>query len=192
MRRILFITLLTVTAITTTAQKYQSPLYLRGGFSLFASWVTYDHTVFFPGISVAPGIRLIQGDDMAVALSAPLTIGASFKNHDNTFLGLDLPVMMEFNFGTATGNASKPKAGFMLGAGIAFHHAGRYERDLFGDEISYEQVSFFGYRAIAGISFNKEKDGSAPMITFSWGKPFNHVNKALIGIGASFILGNRN
>ncbi|MGE5107902.1 MAG: hypothetical protein ACM3H8_10180, partial [Sphingobacteriales bacterium] len=113
-------------------------------------------------ITISPGLRLIQGKDFALSLTAPISIGASSRSNTYLDLGVDLPAMLETHFGSATGNQDKVSLGGILGAGVAYHYSKNYY-DSFDDV----KVSFGGYRFHGGISFSKDDNGDRFLILAS-------------------------
>jgi hypothetical protein len=198
MKRIILIGLILMSFFqTVSAQKPASLIYFRIGGSFFVSWKNDFKAFYIPAVTVVPGFRLIQSKDFALTISAPVSIGPSFKVFEKSYWGVDLPALMELHIGSSAGNSGTSNIGFMLGAGVAYHYAGKYKEDdsyIYNNGIGnilVDELSFAGYRFIAGISFGKNKSGDRGLITATFGKDFDHEKDFVTGIGIAFILGNR-
>jgi hypothetical protein len=127
-----------------------------------------------------------------MVLTLPMSIGYSSDNYYHTgYFGLDVPAMLEFNFGAAAGNSATSGVGFMLGAGAGYQAVGSYNNSTFDDEDRSSDMDFWGYRLNFGISLGKDPTGDRSMIAASFGKSFTRDKKYTISIGVCMILGNR-
>ena len=135
---------------------------------------------------------MIQGQDFALVLTLPVSVGVSSDDYAHvSYLAVDLPAMLEFNFGPATGNSASGQPGFMVGAGAGYLIAGQYG-DNTNDEIyGTRQLDFWGWRLSCGVSFGKETDGSRVMIAANYGRNFTVDKKSMVSLGLYLIMGNR-
>lgn len=123
--------------------------------------------IFFPGLTVAPGLRLMQGDNFVMTLSTPLSFGLSGRTI--SYFGIDVPAMIDVSFGSAAGNTSHSKVGVVLGAGWAYLYAENVSTDLSTGVQGFSSADFYGPRVQVGLSFASGGDRSAPMVMFSYG-----------------------
>ncbi len=174
------------------AQKPASIGYFRCGLNLNSSWPEKGRLFLFPAINLTPGLRILQGRDFAMALTLPISAGYSSDNYYHTgYFGLDVPAMLEFNFGAAAGNSATSGLGFMLGAGAGYQIAGSYDNSSFDDEYRPGDMDFWGYRLNFGVSFGKDSTGDRTMVVANFGKSFTPDRKYTVSIGFYMILGNR-
>ncbi|HCW09206.1 MAG TPA: hypothetical protein DGG95_17755 [Cytophagales bacterium] len=144
-------------------------LYLRAGLSLFvAENKPGGDLIFFPGLTISPGIRLMNGDKFALSLSSPLSIGGSGNNL--RYFGFDGPLMFDISLGSAAGNNDKTNFGVIMGAGVAYLYAENVSTDYNTGLREFSSADFFGPRFQFGFSFKKQDDNSAPMLLFSYGR----------------------
>lgn len=179
-------------------KKYESNVYLRAGLTLFFPWESHGDELFFPSLSIAPGFRIVQGNDFALIATLPVSAGIVLNTWNDSYFGFDVPAMLELHFASATGNSLKNRAGFMLGAGAGYHFAGDYRYPYHYDYedpnlYEYRQLDFWGYRLMAGVSFGKDATGAGDrlMILGQFGQSLASEKKYTIGIGIYGIVGNR-
>lgn len=175
------------------AQKPSSVGYFRAGLNLtFAAPQKGSELFVMPALNITPGLRMIQGQDFALVLTLPVSVGISSDDYAHvTYLAVDLPAMLEFNFGPATGNSASGQPGFMVGAGAGYLIAGQYG-DNTNDEIyGTRQLDFWGWRLSCGASFGKDTNGSRVMIAVNYGRNFTIDKKSMISLGFYLIMGNR-
>ena len=164
----------------------QSHFYANVGASLFFPWDYHSDVAVFPGITLTPGLRLIQNKNFALVLNLPLTLGTSKTDF---YLGIDLPAMLSFHFGSAAANNENSKFGLILGAGAAYINVVNFYDDVAAEKIHTE---FWGYRFNAGISFKADKqDGDIPAIIFSFGRSVNGKDAYVAGVAIHLILSNK-
>jgi len=163
-------------------------VYARAGCNLFTSWLTNnnDKVIIVPALSLALGARLLQSDVAAVSVTLPVSAGFSSKS--DTYLGVDLPALLELHLGSATGNNEYARVGGILGAGLAYNYSGNYWEDSYGRIES----DFWGYRFEAGISFKSELSGNAAILLISYGRGITDSHKNLIAIGIHLVMGHKN
>ena len=180
-------------ACTAIAQKPASVGYFRVGLNLnFAAPQKGSDLFVMPALNITPGLRLIEGQDFALVLAMPLSVGISSDDYKHvTYLALDLPAMLEFHFGPATGNSVSCRPGFMLGAGAGYLVAGQYADYNNDPENPTRQLDFWGWRLSFGMSFGNDPDGTRVMIAASIGGNFTADQKSMSYIGLYFIMGNR-
>ena len=118
------------TTITSPAPVVQpsrgrrSVFYARAGVSFFMAYnPTQTIMLYAPGVTVAPGIRMLQNRDAALTLSFPITLGWS---RTKAFADLDLPAMVDLHIGSAAGNNQNSRVGLVVGAGVAYLYAENY------------------------------------------------------------------
>lgn len=177
--------ILATVIISTTICAQNSFSYFRAGSTLLAAWDDASETVLFPGITLTPGLRLLQRKNFLASISMPITTGATFEN--NTFWGVDVPIMMDLSFFSATGNNKKARAGFMLGAGMAYINIQSRYDDINSSRIHNE---FLGYRFHAGVSFGKGDSGDRIVILLIFGKNVTSRPGKVFGISLQGLLGN--
>lgn len=143
--------------------------YFRGGLSmLVAENKPESDLIFFPGLTLAPGLRIMNGDKFAMSLSSPLSIGWSGKNV--SYFGFDGPLMVDIGLGSAAGNPDKSNFGVIMGAGLAYLYAENVSTDYNTGLQEFSSADFFGPRFEFGFSFKKSEDNSAPMVLFNYGR----------------------
>lgn len=176
-----------VLLITFSCSAQRSPFYFRFGGSLFLTGIkgSDNKLVAFPALSFAPGVNFINGKDFSMSLVAPLSIGASSRT--DTYLGVDLPAMIEAHLGSSTGNQDKVSLGLTLGAGVAYTHSENYY-----DSFNNTKVSFGGYRIHGGISLGKNSDGDRFLLLMSYGQGLKDNSKQIYGISINMIMGSMN
>lgn len=174
---------------SASAQK-KGTFYGRFGGNIFFSGSKEKGPFFFPAISFAPGIRIAQSKDFALVLAAPISVGASIRSSNSSYLGIDAPATLEFNFGSAAGNNEKSRVGLMIGAGAGYHYAGNYAETYNDPYSDFRHFDFWGYRLESGITFGKGGNGSQIMILFNYGRGFSSEKRTMIGAGLVFTMGN--
>lgn len=165
---------------TTNAGAQKSIGYFRLGVTLLTS-IEDDNPILFPGITIVPGLRIIQRKNFLVSISTPITLGSIFEN--DTYLGIDAPAMLDLSFFSATGNNEKAHAGFIVGGGMAYLNI----RSLYDDVDGHK---FWGYRFHAGLSFGKGDSGDRTLILLSFAKSATRHQGKVIGISVQGIMGN--
>lgn len=172
--RLLTLVCLTVSACAF-AQSESKLLYVRAGLSLLvAENKPGSDLIFFPGFTLAPGMRLMNGDNFALSLSAPLSLGFSGRNV--SYFGFDAPIMFDISLGSAAGNPDDSKFGVIMGAGLAYLYAENVSTDSYGTQ-RFSSADFTGPRFQLGFSFKKEPDNTAPMVLFSYGRSWTSTGK---------------
>jgi hypothetical protein len=175
------------------AQKPASIGYFRLGANLnFAAPEKGNDVFVMPALNITPGLRMIQGQDFAMVLALPVSVGISSDDYAHvTYLAVDLPAMLEFNFGPATGNSASRQPGFMFGAGAGYLIAGEYADANDDPENTTRQLDFWGWRLSFGVSFGKDTDGTRILLAANYGRNFTVDKKSMFSIGLYAIMGNR-
>lgn len=106
------------------AQK-KSALNLNAGVSLFAGWKYNSGTTLLPSLTLSPGLKFLQAKDFTMVLDLPITAGWNFK--DGTYFGIDVPLMLNFHFGSAAANNDNAKFGIVTGAGLGYTNFANYQ-----------------------------------------------------------------
>lgn len=176
-------------SLTLSAQK-RDIFYARFGGNLFFSGSKESGLFFLPAVSFAPGIRMAQSKDFAMVLATPVSVGSSIRSYGTSYLGIDAPLMVEINMGSAAGNNGKSHFGFMMGAGAAYHYAGNYLNPYNEPFGGFRHLDFWGYRLESGISFGKSDNGSQVMLLFNFGRGFTSQKNTVVGAGLVFTMGN--
>lgn len=182
--------LLMLLLVTGLGNKYvfsqQTHFYANVGASVFFPWDYHSDVAVFPGITLTPGLRLIESKSFALVLNFPLTLGGTSKT--DTYLGIDLPAMLNLHFGSAANNENS-KFGLILGAGAAYINVVNFYNNVASEKIHTE---FWGYRFNAGISLKADKqDGDVPAIIFSFGRSINGKDAYVAGVAIHLILFNK-
>ncbi|MGZ5255621.1 MAG: hypothetical protein ACXWCT_14515 [Flavitalea sp.] len=158
--------------------------YLRGGVNLFASWVKTNDPLVMGAFNLAPGIKMIEGRDISATITLPVSIGAAFRDFDNSYFGLDIPAMFELHFASATGDNLRTKMGLMVGVGAGYTVTALY--DYYNDLT--RSIGYWGYRFHTGISFGNVASDGHPMIIASFGKSFTGKSKYTVGLGLVIVM----
>ena len=178
-----YLLLIACTALLSLKGIAQYPkIYTRAGCNLFTSWLTNndDKVIVVPALSLSLGLRLLQSDVAAVSITLPVSVGFSSKS--DSYLGVDLPAMLELHMGSATGNNENASFGGMLGAGLGYNYSGNYGIES----------DFWGYRLEAGVSFKSESSGNAALLLISYGRGIADSRKNLIAVGIHLVVGYKN
>jgi hypothetical protein len=169
-------------------------LYFRGGgnltFAMFGG--SYGPAMFMPSLNLTPGLRIAQGTDFALAVTMPISWGKATNDFWISYseYGVDLPLMVEFDFGSATGNSRTNRAGFTVGAGIGWLYMGEFPYIDSQNIARTESLQILGYRFNMGYSFGKDPTGDRTMIMMNFGgSPI--YQRYTFSIGLYFIFGNR-
>jgi hypothetical protein len=169
--------------------------YMRGGVSLtFASFNgNAGPVMFMPSLNLTPGLRIIQGTDFALTVTMPITVGKATNDFWLTYseYGIDLPVMVELNFGAATANSKTSGNGITLGAGIGWLYMGEYQTIDDQNNIHNQSLEILGYRMNLGYSFGKDPSGSRTMVMITYGGSPVYLTRSTFSIGIYFLMGNR-
>ena len=176
-------------AIFGTAQK-RSVFNFSGGLSLLAGWKNNEGNTLLPSITLSPGIKFIQSKNFALVVDLPVTAGWNFKK--GTYFGIDVPLMLNLNFGSAAANNDSARFGILIGAGLGYTNLANYEV-VNTSPITQTHITghteFWGYRFKLGASFNARKNnGNAPAIVFNFGKSINSNQGYLAGISLLLML----
>jgi hypothetical protein len=195
------------------AQKNKMP-YFRMGFSLFATGVGTDDPAykdsgtFFPGLTLNPGFRIINGTGVSVALSSPITLGLlvdtgaddefDYDDTETYAFGYDLPIAAEITFGLGASNSRQQPFGIMFGYGVGHHRSFLNTKDESGN-YSKSTTSFSGQLAYAGLIFpigrkkkREDDDLKGIIIRFSYMDRQSPVNPYAFSIGAIFLFKSAN
>jgi hypothetical protein len=154
----------------------RSLFYARGGLSFFVAYNPTRTTMLYaPGVTVAPGIRILQNRDAALTLTVPLTLGWS---RTNAFADLDLPAMLDLHLGSAAGNNQNLSLGLVAGAGVAY---------LYAENHHDGSMHVAGLRCHAGISFGKKNNDTRNLVLISYGESTTPSHDRVIGISFQLI-----
>jgi hypothetical protein len=158
--------------------------YLRAGVNLFTTWSGNQDPFVMGTFNIAPGFQLIKGRDVSATITLPLSAGGAFREIGNSYFGMDVPAMLEFHFGSATGENRRSKLGLMLGGGAG------YILTAIEDEYTgrTRSIDFWGLRFHTGISFGKLGSAGKGMVIASFGKSFTGNTKYTLGLGLAVIL----
>jgi hypothetical protein len=158
--------------------------YFRGGISFLLPFTQQGNPVVFPGVTIAPGLRLIQNDQFIMSLSVPITAWGTFKY--DYLLGIDIPFMLDFTIGSATGENQKNSSGFVVGIGYAYMDAvNNYDS---GEGI-YKRSEFWGWRVQVGIDIGKENaENDRDILFLSYGRSLADRRFWMVGIGVQLMI----
>lgn len=185
MRIIIISFLLLLQHNTVSAQRSGTgSSYFRGGVNLFASWVKSNDPLVMGAFNLAPGIKMIEGRDISATITLPVSIGAAFRDFDNSYFGLDIPAMFELHFASATGDNLRTKMGLMVGAGAGYTVTALYN---YYDDLT-RSIGYWGFRFHTGISFGKDAVDGHPMVIASFGKSFTGKSKYTVGLGLVIVM----
>jgi hypothetical protein len=192
----LFLLIIVVISRTPAIAQNQLPIfYSRAGANLtFASFNGNNGPLMFmPSLNITPGLRIIQGSDFALIATLPISWGKATNDFWLTYseYGIDLPVMLEFNFGASTGNSKTSRTGITIGAGGGWLYMGEYPYIDNQNNARTESLEIWGYRFNLGYSFGRDPDGSRTMLMFNFGGSFFSNTRYTFSIGMYLIVGNR-
>lgn len=173
------------------AQK-KSPFDFNAGVSLFAGWEHNSGTTFLPSFTISPGLKFFQAKDFTMVLDLPVTAGWNFKH--GTYFGIDVPVMLNFHFGSAAANNDYAKFGIVAGAGMGYTNFANYEEIITPLGITNSltaHTEFWGYRFKLGVSFKAEpKNSLVPSLVINYGKSINGNSGNILGLSLLLIFMN--
>lgn len=186
MRKIIFSFLLLLLLYNPIIGQRSGPgsSYVRGGVNLFASWVETNDPLVMGAFNISPGIKMIEGRDISATITLPVSIGAAFRDFDNSYFGLDIPAMFELHFASATGDNLRSKLGLMVGAGAGYTVTALYD---YNSDVT-RSIGYWGLRFHTGISFGKDASDGHPMIIASFGKSFTGKPKYTVGLGLVIVM----
>jgi hypothetical protein len=190
--------------LNTDPQRNKLP-YFRAGMSLFVSGVGTDDPAyqesgaFFPGLTLNPGFRVINGSLISLAISAPLTIGFMLPEDDDyVSFGYDLPIAGEVTIGLGACSRKQQPFGLMIGYGVGHHRSYYSDTDEYGNKES-SVVSFNGKLYYAGIILpigrNKQVEDDeikGIMIRFSYMEKVTPINPFAASIGILLLFKSAN
>ncbi len=158
--------------------------YFRGGISFLLPFNQQGNPVVFPGLTIAPGLRIIQNEHYILSLSVPITAWGTFKY--DYLLGIDIPFMLDFNIGSAAGGNQKFSSGFVVGIGYAYMDAvNNYD----SEEGIYKRSEFWGWRVQVGIDIGKEDEQNDRDILFlSYGRNLADRRFWMVGISVQLMI----
>lgn len=167
----------------------QNPAFITGGVSVFGGKDKKSKDITaLPAITIMPGIKFINKKEFCFLVAAPLSIGASDDEGD-FYIGVDLPLTLNMNFGYGFTNYSKSKSGFFVGGGIAYHNSYNEAYDWNDAAVRTDHLRFTGYLIQTGITFRFEKDDpEGILIRLSWLSEYPDHTKNVIGIGLIAVL----
>jgi hypothetical protein len=174
--------IITIVPYSTGIAQHLPIGYFKAGLGLQTAWTDEDQIAFFPGITVSPGIRMIQGKDFALTLSAPITFGATLKS--DIYAGFDLPAMIDLSIASAADNDPKSKLGFVVGAGVAYFYITNNYDEGIPEKIHTE---FWGWRFQSGISLGNF--GGKSLFLVSYGRIMTGNKGLVFGLLGQAIVG---
>ena len=189
MKRQYFLLLFLLLAGQLPAQKKNAG-YTKGGLSFILGGAkTSNNLTFVPAITLAPGLRIINGKEVSVSVEAPLSLGASLDEDDDFFLGFELPVAVNLNFGYGASKRSGSRIGWSAGIGKAYHFS--YNEFFTGfDNEPTDELSLWGTLLQTSFFFrNKNRDGGCGFRLY-WISNFSSqpVRKDVVGISLLALL----
>lgn len=166
---------------TTTGKKIG---YLRYGISILLPFNQQGNPIIFPGLTVAPGLRVFQTNNFIFSLNVPITTWGTFKY--DYLLGIDLPIMIDVNIGAAAAGEQRSGMGFIVGIGYAYTDAvNNYD----GEEGIYRRSDFWGWRLEFGIDIGKEnQDNDRDILFVHYGRSLADRRFWMVGIGLQVML----
>ena len=152
--------------------------YLEGGLSLHAAWKDGSTGAYLPSFTLGPGVKFIGKGDVSIILDIPCSAGWNLKK--GTYFGIHVPLMLNFQFGSASANKGNSKFGFILGAGAGYTNIANYY-EYSSTQRAHKE--FWGYHLRAGLSFDRSDESfSGPMLVFNFGKSISPGNGYIAGI----------
>jgi hypothetical protein len=197
MKRFILLLLLIAGILQMSAlgQNDRSRVYARAGGNItFASFNGNNGPLMYmPSLNITPGLRVIQGTDFSLALTMPISFGKATNDFWTSYseYGIDLPVMVEFDFGAATGNSKTSGNGVTVGAGIGWLYMGEYTYIDNQNIARTQSLEILGYRLNFGYSFGKDPTGSRTMVMATFGGTPMNQTKYTFSIGIYLVVGNR-
>jgi hypothetical protein len=190
--------------LNTDPQRNKLPFF-RAGLSLFVSGVGTDDPqyqesgAFFPGLTLNPGFRIINGSLISLAISAPLTIGFMLPEDDDyVSFGYDLPIAGEVTIGMGACSRKQQPFGLMVGYGVGHHRSYYSDIDEYGNKHS-SVVSFNGKLLYTGLIFpigrnaQEDTDGlKGIMIRISYMEKVSPLNPFSVSVGAILLFKSLN
>lgn len=158
--------------------------YMRYGFSVLLPFNQQGNPVIFPGLTLAPGIRVFQTDNFIFSLSVPITTWGTFKY--DYLLGIDLPIMIDVNIGAAAAGDQRSGMGYILGIGYAYTDAvNNYD----GKEGIYRRSDFWGLRIEFGIDIGIENnDNDRDILFVNYGRSLADRRFWMVGISLQVMM----
>lgn len=183
--------------------------YFRAGLSLFIAGVGTDDEAYedsgtyLPGLTLNPGLRIINGTGVSVSISTPITLGILMNDADdestdesNDFgFGYDLPIVADITFGLGASSSRQQPFGLMVGYGVGYH------RSYLSSEIDgikkESTVAFSGQLFHMGLIFpidrNKEENEiKGVMVRLSIMEKQSPLNPFAFSIGAILLFKSMN
>ena len=192
MRKLFLLAIICLGNSTQIRAQKRSPFSLSAGISLFVGSKTGSGTTLLPSITVGPGVKFLQAQDFSIALDVPVTAGWNFKH--GTYFGIDVPAMINFQFGSAAGNNENAKFGIIAGAGAGYTNFANYHEITTTPILTTSitaHTEFWGYRLKLGASFKPDAESSfVPSVVLNFGKSINGNGGYVFGISLLAIMMN--
>lgn len=143
------------------------------------------------GILYSPKINFLEKDHSSLSMGLPLSFAyagiydtqAGIDNNKTIECMLDLPLMINYNYGAGSNKKTKDRFGFFAGIGYAYH-TNPFTIDNNSDDVAYTE-SGFGPVFNTGLRVAKDPHHNFE-IRFSYMKATDASKSDIFGIGAVF------
>jgi hypothetical protein len=158
--------------------------YMRYGFSVLLPFNQQGNPVIFPGLTIAPGLRVFQTNDFIFSLSFPITAWGTFKY--DYLLGIDIPAMIDINIGAAAAGDQRSKMGYIVGFGYGYIDAvNNYDNE----EGMYKRSDFWSWRIEFGIDIGKENnDNDRDILFLNYGRSLSDRRFWMVGLSLQVMM----
>lgn len=194
MKRLFLFVAACIISVNAFSQSFQHGL----GISVFFDNMVPDKISAIAAVTYSPRYNFHETENISVSLGIPLSIGfmdAGDGDYDaitgeeeisdiNGFT-LDVPVMVNFNFGAGASRMNKGHYGGFIGAGYAYHYASSrdYTKDGIDKSISGRS---FGLTVNGGIRINIGDPVENVELRVSYFRGRNPIRQGIVGVGAIF------
>jgi hypothetical protein len=196
MKKQLFLfTVACVLSLSAFAQSFQHGV----GIGFYLDNMVPDNVGIGSGFTYNPRINFAEREASSISVGIPLTLGYIQNGYNTTgnliqtstgFM-VNVPVMLNFNFGGGASKKSKGRIGGFIGAGYAYHYVS--SRDYY----AYDEYAAIVIRSVGGSSSGPTANGGMRIavgrkrtknieIKLSYYSGMNKNNVDLYGVGAAF------
>jgi hypothetical protein len=200
MKKILLLAAACILSVCAFSQSFQHGV----GLGLYFDNMVPDNIGVGSSLTYNPRINFAETSTTSVSVGIPLAIGEMQNTYINDYtystgnliqsvssFMVNVPVMVNFNFGGGSSKLSRGRIGGFVGAGYGYHYVSSREYYAY-DEVEGVVVksvggSSTGLTANAGmrIAFGRNR-GKSIEIKFTWYKGTGSNKLDLYGIGAAF------
>ena len=193
MKHVILLALACITLSGAFAQTFTHGV----GFTIFSTQAQGASSQITGALTYSPRINFVEAESFSLSVGVPLSVGLSGSYNSNSYgttdnslsFLLNVPVLVNFNWGQGSTRDNESRFGFFAGAGFGYHYGSfnESEYDAYGNQYdSPSTVSSYGPAADAGIRFGVGRGSHDVEIRALYMKGLDQSKSTIIGGGAAF------